>query len=167
MKYSQSYLKENSEIIIDENIHIDSSLIKATNSHILAVNLSKIKGKLTYNHSLQLISVDFISEVELIVQCALSLEPIVWKNKFVWNSEYSFSEIDTDLNYIVDKDFDLSKYLWDEIFAITPINLTKKDVKISKSGKNWKFISEEEKETNNNLDTRWASLKNLKINNEK
>lgn len=168
MEYSQSYLKNNPVINLDNVITINPEVIRASNSHIKEVNYAHLKGTIIYNSQVNSLIIDVQVTVTITLLCALSLQPFTWTNEWNWKDEYGFDYFNCNLNYINEKIFCLDRYLWDEIFAITPpINLTVKDVKISKKGKKWQFITEKEVYNSLEQDSRWMPLKKLKLENIK
>lgn len=123
MEYSQSYLKNNPVINLDNVITINPEVIRASNSHIKEVNYAHLKGTIIYNSQVNSLIIDVQVTVTITLLCALSLQPFTWTNEWNWKDEYGFDYFNCNLNYINEKIFCLDRYLWDEIFAITPLSI--------------------------------------------
>lgn len=167
MQYSQEYLKQNPLINIDDFISLKDAFKDIKNSHIKEVASCYAKGKVSYDQNLKTVFVDCDVKVELIVVCAMSLQPFLWQHQWQWIDDYSYDSFNLHSNFINEDLFNFDKYLSDEIFSITPINLVAKDVKIINEGKNWRIISVEDADDWSQGDARWMPLTKIDFENNK
>ncbi|AOG60672.1 hypothetical protein SHELI_v1c07230 [Spiroplasma helicoides] len=157
---SKKQIKFDKSFIIPEDYEYNNVLIK---------NISdlKVKGELNYQSSIKGLQVQAIILATIEAIDARDGSIIVLENQeFEWDDEYFFENVNDDQhNLILGEEFSILDYAIDQILLNIPMNLTNNYGKISLVGKNFKLMTEEEyeQEQENEIDPRWDKLNDFKF----
>ncbi|AHI53132.1 YceD family protein [Spiroplasma culicicola] len=123
----------------------------------------KVKGTIDYQENIKCVYVNAIITATIKAIDARDGELIELKEQtFDWDEEYFFeSQIDDQHNIVMGEEFDIYSYAIEQIVLNIPVNLTNNYGKISLVGNDFKLMSEDEyqQEQDNKIDPRWEKLK--------
>ncbi|HHU28144.1 TPA: DUF177 domain-containing protein [bacterium] len=165
MKWTYAWLNrpENANFTFEEHLEFDESLIKTKASSLLDLNEVKVTGNGHYSPSTEHLTLRLDILGEMIVPCALTLEPVPYPFRIETEEVLSFNPEEKDDGFwiIQNKVVDLTEIVWQLICLEIPLKVIKEGASIKKSGEGWRLISEEEQasEKENEIDPRLAKLK--------
>ncbi|AHI54011.1 hypothetical protein SSABA_v1c06070 [Spiroplasma sabaudiense Ar-1343] len=135
-----------------------------TNFLIDKFNGISFKGLLKYSDTLENLTISGKIKFELIAIDAKNGGTFPYHDLVEWEENYTFNDKYSDQeNLILGDQFELKDLIIEQILLNIPVNLSNNCDTISKVGKNWSLLSEDQfnEQQENRVDERWSKLLDL------
>ncbi|WP_031543094.1 YceD family protein [Mesoplasma photuris] len=121
---------------------------------------------LDYLQSIETIEINGVINFEILAIDARDGKEFIYKDGIDWREEYTFSqELNDQANLILGDEFNLEEYLIEQININIPVNISKNNDIIFKTGSGWSLLSEQQYQNSKNdkPDPRWDKLSEINI----
>lgn len=163
MKWTYAWLNQpqNSNFTFEKQIVFEESLIRSK-ATLLDLKPVSVIGHGRFSPTTDHLTLNLKIVGEMILPCALTLEPVPYPFVIETEEELSFilDEEDQGFWIIENKIVDLTEIVWQLICLEIPLKVIKEGASIVTSGKGWRLVSEEDKakEKEDQIDPRLAKL---------
>lgn len=153
-------LFNNKDYVIEEDL--DFSDVTLDPTHIRKINSAHVKVSGFDYEDYLILNIELDADVTSV--CSYTLEDLPYKVHLKTALSFSYEE-EEDVIQIDGPIFELDPYLLDLIVSEVPLTLVKKGAKLPSSGKDYRVLSEDEynKEQENKVDSRWAKLDDIDL----
>ncbi|AXK51299.1 YceD family protein [Spiroplasma alleghenense] len=150
---------------IDLNFELEISQDEDFSAYLVkGFNKIQFKGKINYSDTLESVEIKGKIDFELMAIDARNGGTFPYKNSIDWDDSYTFNEEYSDQqNLILNDQLVLKDLIIEQILLNIPVNLSNNCGTISKVGKNWSLLSEDQfnEQQENRVDERWSKLLEL------
>ncbi|WP_338971367.1 hypothetical protein [Spiroplasma endosymbiont of Panorpa germanica] len=125
---------------------------------------AQFKGLIRYSDMIENVEIQGVIDFEIMALDARTGEVFPHKDSLNWNDTYTFNQKYSDQqNLLLNDQLLLDELIIDEILLNIPLNLSNNYGTISKVGKNWSLLSEDQfnEQQENRVDERWSKLLDL------
>ena len=154
------YLFKNKDYSFEDDI--DFSNQKTDPNHIRKISNTHVKVSGFDYEDYLILNIELDANVTSV--CSYTLEDLPYKVHLKTALSFSYEE-EEDVIQIDGPIFELDPYLLDLIVSEVPLTLVKKGAKLPSSGKDYRVLSEDEynKENENKKDSRWSKLDDVEL----